>query len=52
MPYIEKHMVVDRTHPPLLNYDGRFIKQILRVSGNLDERAGRLREEVNRVLGA
>jgi hypothetical protein len=51
MPYAENHIVLDRTRPPLINYDGRFIKQILRVAGSLQERQDRLRAEVSRVLG-
>jgi hypothetical protein len=51
MPYVENHIVVDRAHPPLINYEGRFIKQVLRVAGSLEEREDRLRTEVSRVLG-
>jgi hypothetical protein len=48
---VENHIVIDRAAPPLINYGGRFIKQILRVAGSLEEREGRLCAEVSRVLG-
>jgi hypothetical protein len=51
MPYVENHILVDRAHPPLINYEGRFIKQVLRVAGSLEDREARLRAEVSRVLG-
>jgi hypothetical protein len=52
MPYAEKHTIVERVAPRLINYrNGRFIKQILRAQGSFEERVEALRLEVNRVLG-
>jgi hypothetical protein len=50
-PNLEKHMVVDRAHPSLINYEGRFIKQVLRADGSFEQRKDRLRAEVTRGLG-
>jgi hypothetical protein len=50
MPDIENHIVIDDAQPPLINYEGRFIKQVLRVAGSLEERVNRLRAEVSRLL--
>jgi hypothetical protein len=50
MPYVENHIIVDRAQPPLINYEGRFIRQILRTAGSIEQRADRLRAEVGRVL--
>jgi hypothetical protein len=49
--HVERHLIIDRSHPPLINYGGRFVKQILRVTGSFEEREKRLRTEVSRVLG-
>jgi hypothetical protein len=51
MPDIENHIVIDRAQPPLINYEGRFIKQVLRVAGSIQDRANKLRAEVSQLLG-
>jgi hypothetical protein len=51
LPYAEKHFLIERSQPYLMNYRGRFIRQVLRVEGNLEERKKRLAAEVDEVMG-
>jgi len=39
-----------RAEPRLINYDGRFIKQVLRGAGSLEQRENIMSAEVSRVL--
>ncbi len=47
----EAHVLMLRGEASLINYNGKFIKQLLRTSGELEERVERARTEINRVLG-
>ncbi len=47
----EAHVLMLRGEASLINYNGKFIKQLLRTSGGLEERIERARTEINRVLG-
>ena len=52
MPGGEAHVLMLRGDANLINYNGKFIRQLLRTSGTLEERVERARIETDRVLGS
>jgi len=52
MPEVEQHVLIDNPRPHLFNYsDGRFIRQVLRATGSIDDRENTLKSEVERWRG-
>ena len=50
-PGLEDHVIIQRTYPMLLNYgNGRFIRQILRTRGTIQERAEQMKCEIDDLL--
>ena len=52
VPDAETHTWIDAVEPRTLNYDGRFIKQVLRASGTLEERLRVLTARIDTILGS
>ena len=52
VPDAESSVWIDEAEPRTFNYDGRFIKQVLRASGTFEERLRIVRTKVDQIVGS